>query len=339
MRIIIIYNKDLDNVISKFGGQNQELYEEQAIKRIETIFRSHNYEVSIVDGNLDMFEKLRELSAEKDRIPFVFNMAYGIQGESRYAHIPSILEMLGLPYFGSGPLGHSLALDKITTKRLMLNHDIPTSSFWVFNSQSDLDQEIGFPVILKPSMDAGSLGLKVANDNDDLMKAVTSLLKKHSPVFAERFIRGREFALGLLGNGKNIECLPLIEIVLDDPKATFDSEQKKNRPRVKPADIPHKIVEELEQKAKELFSILRLRDYARIDIRMDEDEKFWFLEINSMAGLRTTGLFMAAAEIAGYKYDEMILKLFDVALRKYFVKRQKLKLRYESKYNKGGKQF
>ncbi len=91
----------------------------------------------------------------------------------------------------------------------------------------------------------------------------------------------------------------------------------------------------MEQKAKELFSLLRLRDYARVDIRMDEDKKFWFLEINSMAGLQATGLFMAASETAGYTYDEMILKLLDVAMRKYFVKRQKLKLRYESKYNKG----
>ena len=141
MKVIIIYNKDLDKVISKFGRQNEELYDENAVKKINEILLNHDYDVMVIDGNLDMFEKLRKISTEKDEIPFVFNLAYGIQGESRYTHIPSILEMLGLPYLGSGPFGHTLALDKIIIKTLMKEYNIPTPLFTVYNLPDDLDKK------------------------------------------------------------------------------------------------------------------------------------------------------------------------------------------------------
>jgi D-alanine-D-alanine ligase len=341
MRIIIIYNKDLDNVISKFGRQNEELYDEKAIKIIETIFLDHGYDVRIVDGNLDMFDKLRDISSEKDRIPFVFNLAYGIQGESRYTHIPSILEMLGLPYFGSGPFGQTLALDKVVTKMLMKDHNIPTPFFRVFYSPDDLNQEIEYPVIVKPAMETSSFGVKKVHNLNELRESVIPMLEEfYQPVFSETFIKGKEFALALFGNGADIEFLPLVE---NNPGKNHDeiytSEQKKLTPEIVPAEVSRETLKLIKQQAKHLFTLLRLRDYARADLRMDSEGNIWFLEINSMAGLQTTGLFMAAAKIAGYTYDKMIIKLLDVAMNKYFVTNQKLKLRYESKYNKGRNQF
>jgi D-alanine-D-alanine ligase len=335
MRIIIIYNKDLNNVISKFGRQNYEIYPEITIKKIASIFLEHGYDVRLIDGNFDMFEKLRDLSAEKDKIPFVFNLAYGIQGECRYSHIPSILEMLGLPYFGSGPFGHTLALDKPISKILMRDHRIPTPFFLELNSPDDLDQEIEFPVILKPAMEADSFGVTIANNKDELREMVTCLLDEfNQTVLAEKFIRGRELSLGLLGNGNNVECLPLVEIDLGgNPEEIYTNKQKMVAPRPKlvPDGIPPRKIKAMEQQAKHFFSLLRLKDYARADIRLDAQGKHWFLEINSMASLVDTGSFMAAAEIAGYSYDEMIIKLLEVAMSKYFLTHQKLRLRTGSK--------
>jgi D-alanine-D-alanine ligase len=334
MRIIIIYNKDLSRVISRIGRQNIEIIGEQTVQSIKEVLLNNGFDVRIVDGNLDMFEKLRDIISEEDKIPFVFNLAYGIQGESRYSHIPSILEMLGLPYLGSGPAGHTLALNKVISKILMKDHDIPTPLFWKFNSLHDLNQEFVFPVILKPAMEAGSFGVKISRNRDELKESASVLLKEFSQtIIAERFISGREFAMGIIGNGKNIECLPLVELDLGgNPDEIYTSDQKKNNPlpKLKPADVPDKTVRRIEQKAKELFSLLQIRDYARIDIRMDANGDFWFLEINSMASLSVNGSLMAAAGIAGYTYQEMILKLLDIAVCKYFRRRQKLKLRYES---------
>jgi D-alanine-D-alanine ligase len=343
MRIVIIFNKDLNRVISKLGRQNIEIIDEKTIGRIEQVLLTHGYDVRIIDGNLDMFEKLRDIIAEEDKIPFVFNLAYGIQGESRYSHIPSILEMLGLPYLGSGPIGHTLALNKIVSKMLMKDNNIPTPLFWQFDSMHDVNQEIEFPVILKPCMEAGSFGLKVSHTPEELRKSLTLLLREfRQTIFAEKFIRGKEYSLGLIGNGKNVECLPIVELDLGgNPDEIYTSEQKKYNPvpKIGSSGIPRKTVKAMERKSKLFFTLLQLRDYARIDIRIDTDGNYWFLEINSMASLSPDGSFMAAAHIAGYSYDEMVMMLLDTGVCKYFTKRQKLKLRYESKCRKKRKRI
>ncbi len=336
MRIVILYNKDLDRVISKFGRQNKELYDEKAIKRIEKIFLDHDYDVRLIDGNVDMFDKLRNVSNEKDMIPFVFNLAYGIQGESRYTHIPSILEMLGLPYFGSGPFGHTLALDKIATKMLMKENGIPTPDFRVFYSTDDLNKEVDFPAILKTAMETSSFGMKVVNNREELKESAAGLFEDfEQPAFAERFIKGKEYALGLIGNLNDIEFLPVIENDLgDEGDKPYTSDQKKQEPHTKPANLPEKMLNEMQQHAKALFRILRLRDYARVDMRIDDQGKYYFLEINSMAGLQSTGFFMAAARIAGYTFEDMIIKLLDTGMQKYFTTHEKLRVRYNSKHKK-----
>ncbi len=335
MRVIIIYNKNLDKVISKLGPQNSEIYRESTIQQIEQVFLSRGFDVRTIDGNLDMFEYLRKIKLENDRIPFVFNLAYGIQGENRYTHIPSILEMLGLPYLGSGPLGHTLALDKITSKIIMQAHGIPTPEFIEYNIGEDINTDIEFPVIVKPAMGADSEGLKKAENPEDLKKAVTAVMDEFAQaVFAERFIRGREFGQAVIGNKNSVECLPLVEINLEhDPGGIYSTEVKSMAKDKKvPDDIPEKTLDSIQKYSQKLFKLLRLRDYARMDIRMNDEGDIYFLEINSMASLGPTGSMMAAAKAAGYSFDDMIIKLFETAVEKYFDTNQKLKVRYESKY-------
>lgn len=334
MRIIIIYNDDLDNVITKLGVQNQEPYSEKAINQMKNVFEDNGFEVQLLDGNLDMFEKLRELVNRKDRIPFVFNRSYGIQGENRYSHVPSIFEMLGIPYFGAGPFGHTLALDKIISKELMRAHKIPTPDFWQFKNEKDLEQHVEFPVIVKPSMDAGSIGLKIVENKKELKEAFEAQKLGFSQILlGEKFIKGREFVLGMMGNGDDLECFPLVEIDLDEgPDTVQTKDGKVNAPKDKyPAkDIPDEVKSRIEKDAKKLFNLLRLRDYARADLRMDEEGNYYFLEINSLASLHDQASYTFTAKAAGYEYDELIMKLFEIAVQKYFGKNQKLKVRYES---------
>ena len=333
MRIIIIYNDDLDNVITKLGVQNQEPYSERAISKMRSVFEDNGFEVQLLDGNLDMFGKLRELINRKDRIPFVFNRSYGIQGENRYSHIPSVFEMLGIPYFGSGPFGHTLALDKIVSKEIMRAHNIATPDFWQFKKEKDLEQEVKFPIIVKPSMDAGSIGIKIVENKKQLKEAFEAQKLGFSQIlFGEKFIKGREFVLGIMGNGDDLECFPLIEIDLDEgPETVQTKDGKINAPKEKyEADLPDETKKRIEDDAKKLFHLLRLRDYARADLRMDEEGNYYFLEINSMASLSDRASYTFTAKAAGYEYDELIMKLFEIAVQKYFGENQKLKVRYES---------
>ncbi|HIE32116.1 MAG TPA: hypothetical protein EYP67_07050 [Methanosarcinales archaeon] len=102
---------------------------------------------------------------EGKRMGMVFNMAYGIQGESRYTHLPAMLEMLGIPYVGSGPERRSLALDKVITKRVMQKHGIPTPDFWVYSTGDEDMSDVSYSVIVKPKMEAVFYGIGILEEH------------------------------------------------------------------------------------------------------------------------------------------------------------------------------
>jgi len=251
----------------------------------------------------------------------VFNMAYGIQGESRYTHIPSMLEMLGLPYVGSSPSGHALALDKVLTKIIWKNNGLPTPEFWVFSSPDEDLSNVKYPVIIKPKMESVSFGLKVVYHEDELRDAVKFVIEEfNQPALVEQFIQGREFAVGLLGNTP-VEVFPVLEFDLGgDPNAIQTVDNKKYNPKSKVC--PAEISEELAQKMKDLsllaFKALNLRDFSRVDIRLDKDNNIYLLEINSMASLGESGSYLTSAKAVGYNFDSLVNKMLDVASLRYF---------------------
>jgi D-alanine-D-alanine ligase len=125
MKVAIIYNRDIQGVINVFGMQNKEFYNEKTVKKVAQSLEKAGHNVTIMDGNKQIVERLENFMPrvmEGEQMGMVFNMAYGIQGESRYTHIPSLLEMLGIPYVGSSPSGHTLALDKVLTKIIWKNN-------------------------------------------------------------------------------------------------------------------------------------------------------------------------------------------------------------------------
>ena len=175
MKVAIIYNKDMAGVINKFGMQNKEIYNPNTVNRIAEALEQGGHNVRIIDGNMQVIENLQEFMPrviEGERMGMVFNMAYGIQGESRYTHIPAMLEMLGIPYVGSSPTGHAMALDKVITKMLMQRSNISTPDFWVFSSAEEDMGGVTFPVIVKPKMEAVSYGLNIVDNENDLREAI-----------------------------------------------------------------------------------------------------------------------------------------------------------------------
>lgn len=324
MKVAIIYNKNLDGVINQFGMQNKEIYNPNAVKMVAESLEKGGHNVRVIDGSMEIIENLKEFMPrviEGEKMGMVFNMAYGIQGESRYTHLPSMLEMLGIPYVGSGPQGHALALDKVITKIIMQKHGISTPDFWVYSSSKDDMSDVSYPVIVKPKMEAVSYGLRVVDNEEDLRDAVDLVISEFKQqALAEQFIPGREFCVGLLGNC-DPEAFPVLEIDLEgDPCAiqTVEDKMKKPKNKICPAKISKELSDEMVSMSKEAFRALGLRDFARVDIRMDMDENIYLLEINSMASLGLSGSYVNSAKVAGYDYTSLINKIVDVASVRYF---------------------
>jgi D-alanine-D-alanine ligase len=324
MKVAVVHNVDRTGVINVFGPQNRETYNPRTVELVASALERGGHSVRVIDGNMHVIEQLRDFMPqviEGERPGMVFNMAYGIQGVSRYTHLPSMLEMLGLPYVGSNPMAHGLALDKVIAKIVFRDAGLPTPRFWNFATPEDEFDDLTFPVIVKPKMEAVSYGIRVVDSEADLREAVAKLIAEFQQhVLVEEFIRGRELAIGLLGN-QDPEVFPVVEIDLGgDPTAIQSVRDKLEEPRDKicPAPLAPQLTAALQALVKRAFGSLQLFDFARVDIRLDEADNPYVLEINSMASLGPTGSFVRAAKVAGYSYDELINRILDVAAVRYF---------------------
>lgn len=324
MRVAIVHNRDQEGVINVFGPQNRERYNPRTVELVASALERGGHTVRVMDGNMHIVEQLLEFMPrviEGERPGMVFNMAYGIQGVSRYTHLPAMLEMLGVPYVGSNPLAHGLALDKVIAKVVFANAGLPTPRFWNFASPDDRFDDLVFPVIVKPKMEAVSYGIQVVDNEDDLRDAVKELIAEFQQhILVEQFVAGRELAIGLLGNG-DPEVFPIVEIDFGgDPNAIQTAQDKLREPlgKICPADLPNEQTAELRALVKRAFNSLGLFDFARVDLRLDAAGKPYILEINSMASLGRTGTYVHAAKVAGYSYDELINRILEVATVRYF---------------------
>lgn len=324
MRVAIIYNEDRSGVINNFGMQNKETYSPNVVKKVASSLEKGGHNVEIIDGNMNVIENIRNFLPrvkEGEKFGLVFNMAYGIQGESRYTHIPAMLEMLGIPYVGSSPSGHAIALDKVITKIILQKNNIPTPDFWTFSSADEDMENVDFPVIVKPKMESVSFGLRVVDNVEDLRNAVEFIVTEfQQQALVEKFIRGREFAVGLLGNDP-VEIFPVLEIDLDgNPDAIQTAEDKLKKPKTKicPADISDELSRTMKDISLKVFKVLGLRDFARVDIRLDEEGNAYVLEVNSMASLGINGSYVAASSKCGYTFTSLVNRMLEVAANRYF---------------------
>ena len=328
VKIAIVYNKkkiDSQDVINVFGAATMEHYSYRTVELVATALERGGHSVKVIEGGMNFIEEMKEFMPRVvagSRPGMVFNMAYGIQGRNRYTHVPAMLEMLGIPYVGSGPEAHAVVQDKGMTKIVLQRNGIPTPGFWMFGSPDDTFDDLEFPVIVKPNMESTSMGMDVVYDWDDLRRSVRAQMEKYSQeILVEQFIPGREFAVGLLGNGANVEVLPIVEMDFGgDPNRIQTITDKKKTPveKICPAVLSEEQNALVRRICLTAFGKLGLSDFTRVDLRMSEGGKIYVLELNSMASLGKTGSYYTAAKAAGYSYDSLINKILDVAAIRYF---------------------
>ncbi|MCA8943513.1 MAG: ATP-grasp domain-containing protein [Planctomycetes bacterium] len=327
MRIAIVYNRVSEKVINRFGSINRERYGKKSIERILAALKQGGHKVAAFEGDKDLIDNLEEFMprvVKGERPGMVFNLAYGIQGQARYTHVPGILEMVGLPYVGSGPMAHSLALDKVVAKMLFVQNGLPTPEFAVLETPGFEIPDLPYPLIVKPRNEAVSFGIKIVNDDDELREAAGAIFERfEQPVLVERFIAGREINVGLLGNSPP-DALPPAELTFGEggPQIyTYEDKTRKSGRTVGitcPANLDDAARERVTDLAKRAFQVLGCVDCARVDLRLDDDGNFYILEINSLPSLGEHGSYVAAAQAAGLDFPALINRLVEVASARYF---------------------
>lgn len=327
MKVAIVYNRQQKNVINLFGQLNKEKIGKKTIQRILNALKKGKHQAIALEGDKELVHHLEEFMPrvlKGERPGIVFNVSYGIQGEARYTHVPSILEMVGIPYVASGPLAHSLALDKVVSKTIFRQFGLPTADFAVLGEPGFAAPELAYPLIVKPKNEAVSFGIRVVNNEQELREAARVIFDKFSqPVLAEQYIDGREINVGLLGNDPP-EAFPPAEIVFDEagPKVySYEDKTGRSGREIKvesPAALSPEKTLEAQELAKKAFQVLGIRDCARVDMRMDKDGNFYILEINSLPSLGEHGSYTHAAAAVGLDYASLVNRLVEVAVARYF---------------------
>jgi D-alanine-D-alanine ligase len=266
---------------------------------------------------------------ETARPDLVFNMAEGIKGRSRESQVPSLLELLDIPYSGSDPAALNIALDKALAKKIVRQHGIPTPNFFTMNTGKErLPKDLRFPLIAKPIAEGSSKGVhatSVVENEAELREAAREMIAKYDqPALVEDYIGGREFTVGMLGE-RRPKVLPPMEVVFLDDSETrpvYSFAFKQDWSSKIRYDVPAKLepaqLKALERAARECFIALGCRDVARVDFRMDEQGKIYFLECNPLPGL-TPGWsdLVLIAQAAGIEYNALIAEILSGAVRRY----------------------
>jgi D-alanine-D-alanine ligase len=328
MKVAVIYNRESQKVINLFGTPNREKYGLKAITRVVNALKKGGHQAIALEGDKDLIDNLEEFmpSALKGERPgMAFNLSYGIQGQARYTHVPGILEMVGVPYVGSGPLAHSLALDKVVAKMLFTQRGVPTPEFAVLDAPGFEMPELAFPLIVKPKNEAVSFGIRIVQDEAELRAAADVIFEQFDQaVLAERYIEGREVNVGLLGNGANIETFPPAELIFGEGGPNIYTMEDKKRTSGRevhvtcPADLDAETADKARVIAVRAFHVLGCYDCARVDMRMDADGNLYVLEINSLPSLGEHGSYVAGAEAVGLDFDALVVRLVEVAAARYF---------------------
>ncbi|WP_082190707.1 D-alanine--D-alanine ligase family protein [Bradyrhizobium pachyrhizi] len=326
MRTAVVWNSDRLGVINRFGQICPEKYGRNAVENVIAALRDGGHETLLCEGDKTLLATLeRFMPPDRQGRPsgIVFNMAYGIQGECRYTHVPAMLEMGGVPYTGSSPLGHALALDKVITKELIRAAGVPTPNFQVMRDGTEAVRELQFPVVVKPRHESTSFGLQLVHEPALLKPSVDAIVAQYDQdALVEEYIDGREICVALLGN-EVIETLPLVEHdFADRPVRLITWEDKSHRAAAEPEKIcPALVDEDLAKRLRDIsvatFRACFCRDYARVDIRVDRAGQPFVLEINSMAALGQGASYVLAARAAGLGFPALANRIVDVALERY----------------------
>lgn len=308
----------------------------ETIQAVINALRTFDHEVIGIEADNDALTNLS--SSHPD---LVMNIAEGLIGDFRESYIPMLCERLGIPYTGSDPLTLGICLNKMRTKEILTSHQIPTPPYQTFYpNETVLTDHLIFPAIVKPVAEGSSKGI----DNNSVVKdpitakeaIIEKLIKYRQPVIVESFISGPEYTVAVWGNQNDLEVLPVVAINFEDlpegawpmysyeAKWIWDMPEKPLQIFQCPAVMSAPLKRKIELIARQAYQVLSIRDWCRIDIRLDDNGIPNILELNPLPGIlpnpEENSCFPKAARTAGYSYEQMIGRLIDIACRRIGIK-------------------
>jgi D-alanine-D-alanine ligase len=304
----------------------------KAFGKVGVLFggRSAEREVSIMSGTgvlqalqskgidahaFDPAERsIAELASEKfDRVFIALHGRYGEDGS-----LQGVLEQLGIPYTGSGVMASSVAMDKITTKKVWLHESLPTPRYAVLMADTDLGKvaaDISLPLIVKPPHEGSTIGITKVTKAEELKAAYDLAAGFDEEVLAEEFVEGRELTVTVLGRGKTARALPIVEIVA--PQGNYDYQNKYFTDDTKyycPAQIDDKTTAEIQRIAVDAFNALGCEGWARIDVLLRaSDNRPFLLEANTSPGMTGHSLVPMAGRAIGLEYADLCIEILKSA--------------------------
>jgi len=271
------------------------------------------------NADLVQFDSYDGLPQRLARFSAVFNILHGGEGEDGTVQL--LLDLMGKPYVGSGPLASALAMDKVESRRTFQGKGLPVPD-WRHYTGGDLGafaskaEELGYPLILKPRREGSSVGVCIVASREDFVSAAQELAGRYGEFLAERFIPGREVTASILERDGAAEALPLVEL---KPKTgdLFDWTAKYTPGECAvtcPAEIPPQVTSRIQDVARQAHEVLGCRDLSRADFRLSPDGTPYLLELNTLPGFTEVSLFPRAAQAAGISYDDLVVLLLNRAL-------------------------
>jgi len=331
LKVVVLYN--LLERLEK--GEAKDILAEEAILEeigaVEEALRSlghDSYVMAIRDEIVTVIHWLKEIQPD-----VVFNLCESVYGNACLEmNIPALLDLFRIPYTGSSPLTLGLCLDKGKVKDILQSQGILTPRYRIFGQEGDPMRGDGFPLIVKPLHEDGSLGIwkeSVVYDDEALSRQIRYVVERYQqPALVEEFIDGRELNVGLLETDGKLEVLPISEIDYSEfPKGlpricgyeakweTETPEYQKSKP-VCPAPLEPVVQKTIEQIALKVFKVFGCRDYARVDMRLDAEGKAFVLEVNPNPDISPKSGMARAIRVQGMSYTEFVRNLLERALQR-----------------------
>jgi D-alanine-D-alanine ligase len=283
--------------------------------RVEDALEAGGHQVVPLDVGAELVTQLRD-----ERPDVAFIALHGPGGED--GTVQELLEILGIPYTGPGVAACALCMDKVAAKHEMREAGIPTPDWVAFNATAfqelgaadtleEIEERLGFPLVVKPASQGSSLGVKFASSRDEVPGALVAAFSYDDRVLLERYVEGRELAGGILGS----EALPIVEAIPREGDR-FDFEARYEIGRTDyacPADLTGGEAEAVQAAAMRTYETLGCEGFARVDLMLGDDGP-QVLEVNAIPGLTDTSLLPMAAEAAGLSFEELVGRVVELAI-------------------------
>ena len=251
---------------------------------------------------------------------FVFNALHGKFGEDGI--IQGTLEMMGIPYTGSGVMAAAVTMDKVATKRFFMAEGIPTPKAHTYfryefkkrDLTGEILQEFSVPVVVKASSQGSSIGVVIVEKAEELEEALSEAFKYDREVLVEEFIKGRELTVAVWGNEEKQEALPIIEITTVTGRYDYVTKYKVGAStHIIPAPLPEEVTKKVKEIAIRAFAVCGCSGMARVDFMLGEDNQPYVIEVNTIPGMTETSLVPDAGRAAGIEFPELCARILAMA--------------------------